>query len=180
MEAEIKALIENSKIGKLLKEKLIAFGFKKDNEFNSLQADICRLKTEYNEKKKSIETSIVEIQNDAKYVMFSNRDISVEEKITELQRSFLEFKTEFSSKFENFEPKFSKYVDAMETMKPNDFFSKSILKLTVIKQLIILSKTCQLKFLPTSSKFDVVKHKKDADIEQKQIEEKRFKVSRFS
>ena len=34
MEAEIKALIESSKIGKLLKEKLTAFGCKKDNEFN--------------------------------------------------------------------------------------------------------------------------------------------------
>ena len=98
MEAEIKALIDSSKIRKLLKEKLIAFGCKKDNEFNSLQADICRLKTEYNEKSKSIEKSIVEIQNDDKYVMFSNRVISLEEKITELQRSFFEFKTEFSSK----------------------------------------------------------------------------------
>ena len=121
MEAEIKALIDSSKIGKLLKEKLIAFVCKKDNEFNSLQADICRLKTEYNEKSKSIEKSIVEIQNDDKYVMFSNRVISLEEKITELQRSFLEFKTEFSSKFENFESKFSTYADAMETMKPKDF-----------------------------------------------------------
>ena len=123
MEAEIKALIESSKIGKLLKEKLIAFGCKKDNEFNSLQADICRLKTEYNEKSKSIEKSIVEIQNDDKYVMLSNRVISLEEKVTELQRSFLEFKTEFSSKYES---KFSTYVDAMETMKPKDFFSKII------------------------------------------------------
>ena len=79
MEAEIKALIESSKMGKLLKEKLVAFGCKKDNEFNSLQADICSLKTEYNEKSKSIEKSIVEIQNDNKYVMFGNRVVSLEE-----------------------------------------------------------------------------------------------------
>ena len=152
-EAEIKALIESSKTGKLLKEKLIVFGCKKDNEFNLLQADICRLKTEYNEKSKSIEKSIVEIQIDDKNVMFSNRVISLEEKITELQRNFLKFKTEFSSKFENFESKFSKYADAMKTIKPKDFFPKSIINSTVLKENLklmpILSKTSQLKFLPT-------------------------------
>ena len=73
IKAEIKVLIESSKTGKLLKEKLIAFGCRKDNEFYSLQAYICRIKTEYSEKSKSIEKSIVEIQNDDKYVMFSNR-----------------------------------------------------------------------------------------------------------
>ena len=78
MEAEIKALIESSKIGNLLKEKLIAFGWKNDNEFNSLQADICRLKTEYNERSKSIEKGIIEIQNDDKNVIFSNGVISLE------------------------------------------------------------------------------------------------------
>ena len=40
------------------------------------------------EKSKSIEKSIVEIQKDDKYVMFSNRVISLKEKISELQRSF--------------------------------------------------------------------------------------------
>ena len=122
IEAEIEALIESSKIRKVLKEKLIAFGCKKDNEFDSLQADICRLKSEYNEKSKSIEKSIVEIQNDGKNVMFSKRVISLEEKITDVQKIFLEFKTQFSSKFKNFESKLSTYVDAMETIKSKDFF----------------------------------------------------------
>ena len=44
VEAEIKALIESAKIGKQLKEKLIAFGSKKDNEFNYFQAEIHKLK----------------------------------------------------------------------------------------------------------------------------------------
>ena len=39
-ENEIKLLIENSKIGKQLKEKLIAFAIQKDMEFGSLQNDI--------------------------------------------------------------------------------------------------------------------------------------------
>ena len=47
LEAEIKDLIENSKIEKLMKEKLIALGYRKENELNTLQADICRLKSEY-------------------------------------------------------------------------------------------------------------------------------------
>ena len=42
-EAEIKALIESSKIGKQLKEKLIAFGSRKDNEFSDFQAEIVKL-----------------------------------------------------------------------------------------------------------------------------------------
>ena len=182
METEIKALIESSKIGKLLKEKLIAFGFKKDNEFNSLQADICRLKTEYNEKSKSIEKSIVEIQNDDKYVMFSNRVISLEEKITELQRSFFEFKTEFSSKFENFESKFSTYADAMETMKPKDFFFKINTKINSFEATyadIVKNKPVEV-LTDIKSKLDVVKDKIDADNEQKQIEKKRLNIIVFN
>ena len=58
-ENEIKLLIENSKIGKQLKEKLIAFGAQKDMEFNSLQNDICKLKNEYTEKSLSLEQSLV-------------------------------------------------------------------------------------------------------------------------
>ena len=45
LEAEIKDLIENSKIEKLMKEKLIALGYRKENELNTHH--ICRLKSEY-------------------------------------------------------------------------------------------------------------------------------------
>ena len=85
---ELKAYIESSKIGKLLKETLIAFRCKKDNEFSSLQADICRLKTEYTEKSKSTEKSIVEIQRYYKNVMFSNSVNSLEEKIRDTKKFF--------------------------------------------------------------------------------------------
>ena len=45
-ENEIKVLIENFKIAKQLKEKLIVFRVQKDKAFNSLQKDICNLKKE--------------------------------------------------------------------------------------------------------------------------------------
>lgn len=48
-EAEIKALIETSNIGKQLKEELNAFGSQNDNELNTLQAVVLRLKVEVNE-----------------------------------------------------------------------------------------------------------------------------------
>ena len=54
-ENEIKVLIENSKIGKQLKEKLIAFEVQKDMEFNSLQNDICKLKSKYTKKNLSFQ-----------------------------------------------------------------------------------------------------------------------------
>ena len=54
-ENEIKVLIENSKIGKQLKEKLIAFEVQKDMEFNSLQNDICKFKNKYTEKNLSFQ-----------------------------------------------------------------------------------------------------------------------------
>ena len=43
VEAEIKVLVESSKIGKQLKEKLIAIGNKKDNEFSCIQAEMVKL-----------------------------------------------------------------------------------------------------------------------------------------
>ena len=144
-----------------MKEKLIAFGCKKDNEFNTLQADICRLKSECKEKSKSIEKSIVEIQKDDKNVMSSDRVISLEEKITELKRSILEFKTEFSSKFERFKSKFSTYADAMETIKPKDFFSQINNKFNSFKGKfktyadIVKNKPVEV-LTGISSKFDVV------------------------
>ena len=49
-ENEFKVLIENFKIAKQLKEKLIVFRVQKDKAFNSLQKDICNLKKEYTEK----------------------------------------------------------------------------------------------------------------------------------
>ena len=49
-ENEFKVLIENFKIAKQLKEKLIVFRVQKDKAFNSLQKDICNLKKKYTEK----------------------------------------------------------------------------------------------------------------------------------
>ena len=49
VEAEIKALVGSSKIGKQLKEKLIAIGSKKDNEFSRFQAEMLKLKEDYSD-----------------------------------------------------------------------------------------------------------------------------------
>ena len=54
VEAEIKALVESSKIGKQLREKLIAIGYKKDNEFSCFQAEMLKLKESYNEKSRTL------------------------------------------------------------------------------------------------------------------------------
>ena len=59
VEAEIKALVESSKIGKQLKEKLIAIGNKKDNEFSRFQAERLKLKEYYNEKVKSLKITLI-------------------------------------------------------------------------------------------------------------------------
>ena len=60
---------------------LTAFGSRKDNEFNTFQAGICRLKSQYKKKSKSIEKSFVEMQKDDyscdKRLMFSNRATSL-------------------------------------------------------------------------------------------------------
>ena len=100
VEAEIKALIESSKIGKLLKEKLIAIGCKKDNEFSCFQAELLKLKEDYNKKSKIIENNIDQIQNDEsscnKSLIHNRRIDNLENRIIELQKSFSEFKAEFS------------------------------------------------------------------------------------
>ena len=59
VEAEIKALVESSKIGKQLKEKLIAIGSKKNNKFSRFQAEMLKLKEDYNEKSKIIEKTLI-------------------------------------------------------------------------------------------------------------------------
>ena len=86
VEAEIKALVESSKIGKQLKEKLIAIGNKKDNEFSRFQAEMLKFKENYNEKSKTIENNTDQIQNDE----FSSKRIdNIENRITELQKKIL-------------------------------------------------------------------------------------------
>ena len=131
VEAEIKALVESSKIGKQLKEKLIAIGNKKDNEFSRFQAEMLKLKEDYNEKSKTIENNIDQIQKDE----FSSKRIdNIENRITELQKSFSEFKSEFSSKFNKFETKFSKYADAMQKSEPTEIIRNISTKLNLLQK----------------------------------------------
>ena len=102
-ENEIKVLIENSKIAKQLKEKLIAFGAQKDMEFNSLQKDICDLKKEYTEKSLIFEQRLVDLRSDdctcEKSQSLDKKYTAMEQKISDLQPSFFQFKQEFSTKF---------------------------------------------------------------------------------
>ena len=54
-EAEIRNLVEHSKIGKSLKEKLISFGKAKYKELKSLKADMLMLKHDHEEKSENLE-----------------------------------------------------------------------------------------------------------------------------
>ena len=142
VEAEIKALVESSKIGKQLKEKLIAIGNKKDNEFSRFQAEMLKLKEDYNEKSKTIENNIDQIQKDE----FSSKRIdNIENRITELQKSFSEFKSEFSSKFNKFETKFSKYADAMQKSEPTEIITNISTKLNLVAEKIEAENEQKLK-----------------------------------
>ena len=46
-EFAIQALIESTKISKVVKEKLLNLGRTRDKQFNSLEADILKLKTDH-------------------------------------------------------------------------------------------------------------------------------------
>ena len=136
----IKLLIENSKIGKQLKEKLIAFGAQKDMEFSSLQNDICKLKIEYNEKSLRLKQRLVELKNDnstcEKSFSLDKKYTAIEEKISDLQTSFLQFKQEISIKFEKFQTKFLTYADAVRLNKPAEFFTDISTKLNLVTKKI--------------------------------------------
>ena len=138
VEAEIKALVESFKIGKQLKEKLIVIGSKKDNEFSRFQAEMFKLKEEYNKKSNIIENNIDQIQNDEfncnKNLMHSKRIDNIKNRITELQKSFSEFKSEFSSKFDNFETKLSNYADAMQKSEPTEIITNISTKLNFVAE----------------------------------------------
>jgi len=138
VEAEIKALIESSKIGKLLKEKLIAIRSKKDNEFSCFQAEMLKLKEDYNKKSKIIKNNIDQIQNDEsscnRNLMHSRKIDNIENRIRELQKSFSEFKAEFSSKFDKFETKFSKYADTIQKSEPTEIITNISTKLNFVAE----------------------------------------------
>ena len=188
-EAEIKALIESSKIGKQLKEKLIAFGSRKDNEFSDFQAEIVKLKKEYKVKSKNMEKSIDQIQKDE----FScSRIDKLENKITELQKSFLEFKSEFSSKFDKLETKLSKYADAMKKSEPTEVITNISTKLNFVAEKIEAESEQKLKEkkalnviifnipeckIPTNSALENCKN--DLKIVQKLLGENKLKKEEF-
>ena len=48
---------------------------------------------------------------------------AIEEKISDLQTSFLQFKQEISTKFENFHTRFLTYADALRLNNPAEFFT---------------------------------------------------------
>ena len=79
-----------------LKKKLLAFAVQKDMEFGSLQNDICNLKNEYTEKSLSFEQRLVELRSDdctcEKSLSLNKRYTAMEQKLSDLQSSFLQFK----------------------------------------------------------------------------------------
>ena len=149
VEAEIKALVESSKIGKLLKEKLIAIGNKKDNEFSCIQAEMVKLKEDYNKKSKTIENNIDQIQNDEsscnKNLIHNRRIDNLENRIMELQKSFSDFKAEFSSKFNKLETIFSKYADTIQKSEPTEIITNISTKLNFVAEKIEAESEQKLK-----------------------------------
>ena len=61
-EAEIKAIVETSKIGKATKENLLQIGRKNDIEYQLLQSEISNLKKDYEKKINELEMRIVKTQ----------------------------------------------------------------------------------------------------------------------
>ena len=149
VEAEIKALVESSKIGKSLKEKLIAIGNKKDNEFSCIQAEMVKLKEDYNKKSKTIENNIDQIQNVEsscnKNLIHNRRIDNLENRIMELQNSFSDFKAEFSSKFNKLETIFSKYTDTIQKSEPTEIITNISTKLNFVAEKIEAESEQKLK-----------------------------------
>ena len=136
----IKMLIENSKIGKQLKERLIAFGAQKDMEFSSLQNDICKLKNEYTVKSLSLEQRLVELKNDdctcEKSLSLDKKYTAIEQKISDLQTSIFQFIQKFSTKCGKFQTKFLTYAIVIQLNKPAEFFTDISTKLNLVTKKI--------------------------------------------
>ena len=155
-EAEIRTLIESTKIGKVLKEKLISFGKAKDEELKSLKADILILKHDHEEKSQNLEKSIVNLHNEERKFSDKSKFNTLEEKINILQKSFLDFKNEFVNKFNSFEKKFKTYADVVSSNKPTNFLTD------------------------INSKLNTVTEKIEAETEQKLIKRKALNVIVFN
>ena len=109
-------------------------------EFSSLQNDICKLKNEYTVKSLSLEQRLVDLKNDdctcGKSLSLDKKYTVIEQKISDLQTSFLQFKQEFSTKFDKFQTKFLTYADTVRLNKPAEFFTDISTKLSLVTKKI--------------------------------------------
>ena len=136
-EAEIKAIVETSKIGKATKENLLQIGRKNDIKYQLLQSEISNLKKDYEKKIKELEMRIVKTQKNHEEVQKKQiTENSLEEKISMLHESLMEFKREFSSKFDSFEKRFSLYAESSNITKQPDYISNIDSKLSLVTEKI--------------------------------------------
>ena len=86
----------------------------------------------------SFKKNIDQMQKDEfscnKNLMHSRRNDNIENRITELQKKTWEFKSEFSSKFDKFKTKFSKYADAMQKSEPTELITNISTKLNFVAE----------------------------------------------
>ena len=138
-EAEIKAIVETSKIGKATKENLLQIGRKNDIEYQLLQSEISNLKKDYEKKINELEMRIVKTQKTHEEVQKKQiTENSLEEKISMLHESLMEFKREFSSKFDSFEKRFSLYAESSNNSvtKEPDLITNIDSKLSLVTEKI--------------------------------------------
>ena len=153
-ESEIRSLVESAKISKVLKDKLISYARTKDVELDLLKTDIRNLKADYAKKSEVLEERILNLENN-EIKTDQLKVTTFEKKINQIQKSLLDFQTEFVKRFDNFEAKFISYANTVKN-KPAEVLTD------------------------ISSKLDVVKEKIEADTEQKQIEMKALNIIVFN
>ena len=110
-------------------------GRQNDTKYQLLESEMSDLKKDYEKKIKELETSIVKTQKTHEEV--HKKQITenfLEEKISLLHESLMKFKSEFSSKFENFEKRYSICRERSNNSitKQPDFISNIDSKLSLV------------------------------------------------
>ena len=127
-EAKIRSVIESTKMGKALKDKLITLGKVKGRELlKSLETEILKLKNHHEEKSYQLEKSIVKLHREKckgdRGLADHSKINALEQRIDELKKISVESKSEFVTKYHKFESKFIIYADAISSNKPTEFLT---------------------------------------------------------
>ena len=96
------------------------------------------MEREYTEKSLIFEQRLVDLRSDdctcEKSQSLDKKYTAMEQKISDLQPSFFQFKQEFSTKFEKFQTKFLTYADAVRLNRPAEFLIDISTKLNLVTE----------------------------------------------